>query len=223
MKKSANPIGLGRPRSFDEKVALEKAMEVFWRKGYDAASVSELTAAMGINPPSLYAAFGNKESLFLRVLAHYGEGPASYSARALEAPTAREVAARRLFGAVDAMGDASRPPGCLAVQAAVKCGDPESVIGQALAALIGAGHRAFVERFQRARAERDLPRDADPVALARFIDAVAQGISVQAAAGVDRIGLESIAELALRQFPKRPKVAADRMRSRKRRPKRNAR
>lgn len=219
MKKFAKAGGPGRPRSFDEKVALEKAMEVFWRKGYDAASVSDLTAAMGINPPSLYAAFGNKESLFLRVLAHYGEGPASYSARAMEAPTAREVAARRLFGAVDAMCDPSRPPGCLAVQTAAKCGDPESVIGQTLASLFEAGHQAFVARFQRARAEGDLPRDADPVALARFINAVAQGISVQAAAGVDRSGLEGIAELALRQFPKRPKT----MPARKHRPRRSAR
>ncbi len=179
-------------------------MEVFWRKGYDAASVSDLTTAMGINPPSLYAAFGNKEELFLRILTRYGEGPASYSMHALAAPTAREVAERRLYGAVDAMFDRSRPPGCLAVQAAAKCGDPESAIGRKVIALFKLAHRAFVERFKRAQAEADLPADVDPSALTRFLNAVAQGISIQAAAGVSRSELRRVVEMALANFPKGP-------------------
>jgi AcrR family transcriptional regulator len=202
MKLQKKVARLGRPRAFDEGAALEKAMHVFWAKGYDAASLSDLTAAMGINPPSLYAAFGNKEELFLRVLARYGEGPASYAMRALAAPTAREVAKRRLYGAVDAMCDATRPPGCLAVQAAAKCGDPTSPIGQKLIAFFEGAHRAFVERFKRAKAEGDLPKDTDPAALARYLNAVAHGISIQAATGVSRAELRGVAEMALRQWPK---------------------
>ncbi|HVE15474.1 MAG TPA: TetR/AcrR family transcriptional regulator [Chthoniobacterales bacterium] len=194
----------GRPRLFDEAEALEKAMEIFWRHGYDAASISELTTAMGINPPSLYAAFGNKEELFLRVLDHYGTGPCAYSARAVQEVTAYEVARQRLYGAVEAMCDTSRPPGCLAVQATVKCGDPDSVIGQKLAAWLEVGHQRFVDRFRRAQEEGDLAQDVDPVALTRFINAVAHGIAVSAVTGVSRSELEAIADLALQQIPERP-------------------
>ncbi len=196
--KAARP---GRPRAFDTGVALEKAMHVFWQKGYDAASMADLTAAMGINPPSLYAAFGNKESLFLRVLERYAEGHASYVLRALAAPTARAVAEQRLYGAVDAMCDAKRPFGCLAVQAAARCGDGTSPIGRKVAAFCEGSHRAFVARFKRAKAEGDLPKDADPATLARYISTVAQGISIQAASGTKRAELRRVVELALRQWP----------------------
>src|SRR5687768_2471443 len=81
----------GRPRAFDEQAALEAALGVFWRKGYEGASLSDLTEAMGINRPSLYAAFGNKEALFRRVLERYAQGPACYVREAAEAPTARGV------------------------------------------------------------------------------------------------------------------------------------
>ncbi len=176
-------------------------MLVFWEKGFDAASMADLTRAMGINPPSLYAVFGNKESLFLRVLQKYGEGPASYVMQALAAPTAREVAERRLYGAVDAMCDRSHPLGCLAVQAAARCGDASSSLGRRIAAFCEGSHDAFVRRFKRARAEGDLPAEADPVALARYISTLAQGLSIQAASGTSRAGLRSVVKLAMRQWP----------------------
>lgn len=198
MKASPEKTRPGRPRTFDEDAALEKAMEVFWRKGYDAASLSDLTSAMGLNPPSLYAAFGNKEALFLRVLARYGEGPASYSLKAAEAPTAREVVKRRLHGAVKAMFDSKWPPGCLAVQAASKCGDPESAIGQRLIAAFDRVHKTHADRFRKAHTEGDLPPDIDPDALARLMNAIAHGISVHAAAGVSRSKLKAMVDLALR-------------------------
>jgi len=198
-KKLARP---GRPRAFDKGVALEKAMHVFWRKGYDATSISDLTEAMGINPPSLYSAFGNKESLFLRVLERYGEGPASYVMRALSAPTAREVAEQRLYGAVDAMCNSTRPLGCLAVQAAARCGDATSSVGRKLIAFCDGSHLAFMERFKRAKAEGDLPKDADPAALARYVSTVAQGISIQATSGASRAELRRVVDIALRQWPK---------------------
>jgi AcrR family transcriptional regulator len=196
------PVRPGRPRAFDEDAALQKAMCVFWRKGYDGASMSDLTEAMGINPPSLYAAFGNKESLFLRVLERYAEGPAAYVMRALEAPTAREVAERRLNGAIDALRDGSQPPGCLVVQEAARCCNDQDPIGQKLSSFCDAAHQAFVQRFKRAKAEGDLPRSADPAALARYLSTVAQGIAVQAASGTSRAELRKVVQIALQQWPK---------------------
>src|SRR5207237_3295974 len=96
---------VGRPRAFDVDEALDQALRVFWRKGYEGASLPDLTKAMGINRPSLYAAFGNKESLFRKALERYVEGPAAYVRRALTEPTARAVAKRLLSGAIDLLTD----------------------------------------------------------------------------------------------------------------------
>ena len=176
-------------------------MHVFWRKGYDAAALSDLTKAMGINPPSLYAAFGNKESLFLKVLERYAEGPAAYVMKALLAPTAREVAEQRLYGAVNMMCDSSHPLGCLAVQASAKCGDARGSMGKKLIAFCHGSHQAFVDRFKRAKAGGDLPTNADPNALARYVSTIAQGISMQAASGVSRTELRGVVKMALKQWP----------------------
>ena len=92
-------IQRGRPRAFDLDAALERAMHVFWAKGYEGAALSDLTRAMRINRPSLYAAFGNKEQLFRKVLDRYASGPLAYFEKALEAPGARDVIEQILFGA----------------------------------------------------------------------------------------------------------------------------
>src|SRR5690349_13817425 len=106
----------GRPRSFDADRALDQALKVFWSKGYEGASLPDLTKAMGISRPSLYAAFGNKEELFKKALERYSAGPACYVREALDAPTARAVAERLLNGAVEMMTNPKNPRGCLAVQ-----------------------------------------------------------------------------------------------------------
>src|SRR5205823_12481892 len=116
----------GRPRAFDPDTALERAMHVFWAKGYEGASLSDLTKAMRINRPSLYAAFGDKEHLFRRALDRYAAGPAAYACEALKEPTARAVVERLLYSTVDAMGDSRNPRGCLLVQGALACGDDAS-------------------------------------------------------------------------------------------------
>src|SRR4029079_14289460 len=113
----------GRPREFDADEALDRALEVCWRKGYEGASLAELTEAMGINRPSLYAAFGNKEALFRRAFDRYADGPAAYTRDALKARTALEVAERLLRGAADALTDPIHPPGCLGVMGALTCGE----------------------------------------------------------------------------------------------------
>jgi AcrR family transcriptional regulator len=174
---------------------------VFWRKGYEGASMSDLTRAMGINRPSLYAAFGNKEALFCRALDRYAEGPASYVKEALAEPTARAVAERVLHGSVDMLTGPQNPHGCLMVQGALACGEAAESVRQELVARRMTAEAAVRRRFERARADGDLPADADPGDLARYLLTVIRGMAVQATGGAGRKELRRVAELALRAWP----------------------
>ena len=176
-------------------------MNVFWRKGYEGASLSDLTAAMGINAPSLYAAFGSKEGLFRAVLERYDERRKGFMENVLSAPDALGVARNYLEGIAEFAADTNggmNPPGCLLVQSG-SCSDqaiPEEV----------ARHRAEKEaalrnRFERARKDGDLPKDADPATLARYLSAMANGICMQAAAGAAPAELLDIARMALSSWP----------------------
>jgi AcrR family transcriptional regulator len=191
----------GRPREFDAEKALDRALKIFWRKGYEGTSLPDLTKAMGINRPSLYAAFGNKESLFLKALDHYAAGPGAYVRRATEAPTARAVAEGLLLGAADLMGDPRHPPGCLMVQGALSCGSDADRVRKALIARRAAGEAIIRERLERAKSEGDLPPASDPVNLARFLATVIQGMAVQAAGGAGPAELRGIARSALNAWP----------------------
>jgi AcrR family transcriptional regulator len=191
----------GRPREFDVEKALDRALKVFWRKGYEGASLSQLTKAMGINRPSLYAAFGDKEELFRKALDRYAEGPAAYVRAALDEPTARGVAERLLGGTIDVLTDPRNPRGCLMVQGALACGEAAESVRRELASRRAAVEGALRRRFQRARADGDLPADADPADLARYVATVIHGMSVQAAGGAGREALRRVAEMALRAWP----------------------
>jgi AcrR family transcriptional regulator len=192
---------MGRARAFDTDEALDRAMTLFWSKGYDATSLSDLTAAMGISRPSLYAAYGNKEELFRKALERYGEGPSSYEREALAQPSAREVAERLLRGAADVQTGPDTPAGCLAVLGSTYCAEDSSPIGKILIAFRLAGHAAIRERFERARAEGDLPEDADPKALTHYLGTVVCGMAVLAASGASREELERVIELTMRSWP----------------------
>lgn len=191
----------GRPRSFDAEQALDCALDVFWRKGYEGATLPDLTEAMGINRPSLYAAFGNKEQLFRKALDRYMEGPASFVRQALERPTARRVAEALLYGEIELLTNPKNPRGCFAVQAALACGDEAECVRAELSARRKSLELAIRRRLQRARRERDLPARADPAALAGFLAAVTHGLAVQAAGGATRKDLKRVAEMALRAWP----------------------
>jgi AcrR family transcriptional regulator len=194
-------MATGRPRGFDVDKALDRALSVFWRKGYEGASLPELTKAMGINRPSLYAAFGNKEALFRKALDRYAEGPGAYVREALNELSARAVAEHLLYGAVDLLTNPRNPRGCLMVQGALACGDAAESIRRELCSRRAAGEVALCKRFKQALADGDLHADSDPADLARYVVTVIRGMAVQAAGGAKRKGLWRVAEIALRAWP----------------------
>src|SRR4051812_11366538 len=191
----------GRPRAFDADRALDRALTVFWRKGYEGASMPDLTRAMGINRPSLYAAFGNKQELFRKAVERYASGPAAYAREAMELPTARQVVERLLRGGACGATDRKHPRGCLMVQGALTCGDAARPARRELASRRAAAEQALRRRLERARDEGDLPPDSNAADLAKYVVTVLHGMSVQAASGATRAQLDRVAETALRAWP----------------------
>jgi AcrR family transcriptional regulator len=194
---------IGRPREFDIDKALERAMALFWRQGYEGTSLADLTRELGLTRPSLYAAFGSKEGLFLKALDLY-ETRAGYRQAALTASTAAAYARALLEGAADLHGDKRNPPGCLGVQGALVCAPQSDSIRKELIRRRKIGESNILDRLKRAKAEGDLPPDADPADLARYLSIVIYGITIQAAGGATRKELRSAAELALRGWPQSP-------------------
>lgn len=190
-------MGMGRPREFDAETALDQAMEVFWRHGYEGATIAQLTEAMGINPPSLYACFGNKEGLLKAALDRYTKLRNVWMDEVVAAPTAREVAQRMLMGIADKQTDPANPPGCLLVQGGIACGTGSENVPFELAARRAQNEDQLRDRFIRAKAEGDLKDSADPAALARYVSAVAVGMGVMASSGADREALRQVASVAM--------------------------
>lgn len=192
---------MGRHREFDVEQALDAALCVFWRKGYEGASYADLTEATGVERPGLYSAFGNKEALFRLALDRYYERYLDHVPKALQLPTAREVAAGIMYGAIDVNTRYPDHTGCLGIQGVLAGSDESEPVRQALIEARAAGEAQLRARFEQAKAEGDLAETADPEALAAFVLAVIHGMAVQAKAGFSREKLRTIAEQALSTWP----------------------
>ena len=202
MKGKKTAALVGRPRGFDLDLALDRALHVFWAKGYEGATLSDLTKAMRINRPSLYAAFGNKAQLFRKALERYVEGPAACVREALHQPRARAVVEKMFRGAIDMVTNPRAPAGCFMVQSALACGEAADSIRQEVSARRVAGETALRHRLQRAKREGDLPSTSDPADLARYVVTVMHGMAVQRASGATRAQLLRVMKAALRGWPK---------------------
>jgi AcrR family transcriptional regulator len=194
-------VGMARPRSFDLDDAVDRALHLFWSKGYEGTTLGDLTDALGVNRPSLYAAFGSKEDLFRRVLERYAEGPGAGFKAALEAETAREVAHRVMRFHADAAGLPNVPRGCLLINGALACGAETETIRASLTEQRRENEAALAARFERAKKEGDLPPDARPTELARYVYTVCNGLSVQSVGGATRDQLRRVVEMAMRAWP----------------------
>ncbi|RWO35663.1 MAG: TetR/AcrR family transcriptional regulator [Mesorhizobium sp.] len=180
----------GRPRTFDRTAALRRAMEVFWVKGYEGASMSDLTAAMGINSPSLYAAFGRKEALFLEAVEFYTQVEGTDIWSALEkAPTARQAIECFLRQTAKAYSQTDRPQGCLIALGALHQDSGRGAICDDLRRRRAESHAALLKRLERGVAEGELPADFDCGAAATFYATVQHGMSIQARDGASHAAL----------------------------------
>ncbi|MCP3140633.1 TetR/AcrR family transcriptional regulator [Pyxidicoccus xibeiensis] len=188
----------GRPRDFDREVALRQAMQVFWERGYEGTSLSELTAAMGIKAPSLYAAFGSKEELFREAVRFYDLLEGGATNRALrEAPTARAAVEAMLRDNVKEYASPSTPPGCMIVLAAVAGSTESAGVREFLAELRRSSTTDIQRRLDRGVAEGELPPGTDTAAMAAFYATVLQGLSIQSRDGATLETMTAVADCAM--------------------------
>ena len=198
---ATKPLLLGRPKAFDPEQALDAALRAFWEKGYEGTSLADLTVAMDINKPSLYATFGDKAALFRKVVDHYMRQQSSLWDEAFRLPTAKATVTRILISVADALTSGKNPHGCLLVQAALSCGEETECIKNELAARRAESESMIRARLLRARAEGELSRAVDAAALSRFFSTVLRGMSVEASAGATRAQLQSVIDLAMKAWP----------------------
>jgi AcrR family transcriptional regulator len=187
MNKPDTIVMRGRPREFCVDDALSKALRIFWTKGYEGTSLNDLTEAMGITRPSLYAAFGNKEALFRKALDLYEREKLEYIGRALNEPTARRVAEVLLRGAVDNASSTNEPHGCLGVITSVACGEEAQSIRE--------------DVLERAKKEGDLPAHVEVESLTNLLYAIVQGVCIQAVSGATRDELNRLVDTGLAMWP----------------------
>ncbi|MBR1217328.1 TetR/AcrR family transcriptional regulator [Bradyrhizobium sp. U87765 SZCCT0131] len=192
----------GRPRAFDKEAALTRAMEVFWRKGYEGTSMTDLTQAMGIASPSLYAAFGSKEELFRDALRHYSatEGEEIWGG-VPAAPTAFAAVESYLMSTARVFTRRSKPPGCLIVLSALHPAEHSDRVRQTLIAMRAEAVTGLKERLQQGIVDGEIVPTADIAAIAQYYVTVQQGMSIQARDGASRRELEAIARAALAAWP----------------------
>ena len=194
---------MGRHKEYDPDQVLVAALDVFRRQGFEGTSLTDLTTAMGINRPSLYAAFGSKERLFQKALERYRSECPVFGAEVFAETSARGVAERLLYGSADQQTDGSHPPGCLVTSGALLCSDEHLSVRQVLADAREKAQASLQRRLELASMEGDLPADADPASLARYLMTVVHGMAVMAASGASRSALRDVAAFAMRAWPEK--------------------
>ncbi|MFM9913944.1 MAG: TetR/AcrR family transcriptional regulator [Methylophilaceae bacterium] len=191
----------GRPTNFDTQEALEKALKVFWTRGYEGASMAELTEALGVNRPSIYAAFGNKEELFRKALGRYMSGPVAYVGEAMQQPTAKQVVEMFLTKSAEFLTNPVHPRGCMIVQGALSCGQGAELIHQELITYRKGYENALRQRLELAQSQDDFPTNTSPQQFAKYVATIHQGMSVQATSGATKEDLMAVVGLVLENWP----------------------
>jgi AcrR family transcriptional regulator len=200
-KKAPATLPPGRPRAFDPDAALDAALSVFWGRGYEGASLADLTKAMGINKPSLYSAFGHKADLFRKAVNRYMAKQALLWEEAFQEPTALRSVERILTMVADSLTSGRNPRGCLLVQSALTCSEESEGIKCELALKRAEGDSLLQNRLARAQADGEIASNVDIVALSRFYSTVLRGMSVEASAGATRNDLQNVIDLAMKAWP----------------------
>jgi TetR/AcrR family transcriptional regulator, copper-responsive repressor len=194
----------GRPREFDREEILERAMRLFWERGYDSTSVSDLTEAMGITAPTLYSTFGDKKGLFLEALNRYEAGQGQFVIRALsEEPTAERAIERLLLDTVDFFFVPDNPKGCMMVLSATNCTVESLDIRDELAERRRAGERVLRARIAAGRDAGEMPPNTDVDALTGMVVATLFGLSLKARDGASRVALKKIVAQLMQAWPRR--------------------
>ncbi|MFF2911433.1 TetR/AcrR family transcriptional regulator [Paenibacillus sp. NPDC057934] len=191
----------GRPRAVDKTAALESALMVFWEKGFEGASLNDLTRSMNINRSSLYTIFGSKQDLFYLALDHYVSGRPFLSSEILNKDTAREAVEEILNLSADSATDPNTPPGCLIIQGGISGGEESQFIRKELISRRNDAEHNLKQRLEKAKETGELPENSNPAVLARFITTVLEGISIQAADGATREEIQEVIDLALQLWP----------------------
>jgi AcrR family transcriptional regulator len=207
MTEQKAPKPRGRPRSFDRDAALESAMQVFWEKGFEATSISDLTQAMGLNPPSIYSAFGDKEALFLEAVQRYADDNRE-SCPYCDEPTARGAIEKLLTYSAHELTESSHPRGCLMAMATTTAANSSDKLQKFIAQKRSGARDSLRERIKQGLKDGDVPAGTDAIALADFYFTILAGMALQAREGATRKSLLATVAQAMTLFPKASSRAA---------------
>ena len=191
---------MGRPRGFDENVALDAAMNLFWERGYEGTSMAELSKEMDLTPPSIYAAFGDKKSLFRLAAKRYAAGPAQYQAKALLEPTLREVIFALFRNTVEFLTEPGHPAGCMTLTGAMACSVEADSAKELMTEIRKQNEAALKARLQQARKSGEMAADLNVDDYSRYLSTLLGGLAIQAANGTSKAGMKRTANMALRHL-----------------------
>lgn len=190
----------GRPISFDKEAAIESAMLLFWERGYEGTSMADLTQAMGLNPSSIYAAFGDKHTLFSLAVKRYMDRRAQYATKALGEPTLERVVRALFDSTVAFLTTPGQPPTCMTLAGAVGCSVNASPARDIMTEIRKQNEAAMRKRFLQARKSGELSKDVNIDDYTRYVSTILAGLSIQAANGSTRAELKRTAQMALRHL-----------------------